>query len=164
MSELVSTQAQLYKIVEEELQRARLNIGTNIDESGKKASGRTAAGMQVIVANDSLGVFGQLRGRAFFGALEQGSQPWATQYKRVPKFFVDIIAQWIKDKGLDLPPWAVATKLMREGSAQYRAGERKDIYSEEIEATVKRINERILGLFEANIVEVAKRRETLNNE
>ena len=164
MSELVSTQSQLYKIVEEELQKARVNIGKNIDDKGKRASGRTAAGMQVIVANDGVGVYGQLRGRAFFGALEQGSQPWAVQYRRVPKFFADIISQWVKDKGLQLSPWAVATKLMREGSAQYKEGDRKDIYSEEIEATVKRINERILGLFEASVVEVAKRRETLNNE
>lgn len=163
MSELVSTQSQVYKIVEEELQKARLAIGQNIDKSGKRASGRTAAGMQVLVANDGIGVYGMLRGRAFFGALEQGSQPWATQYRRVPKFFAEIIAQWVKDKGLQLSPWAVATKLMREGSAQYKAGERKDIYSEELEACVKRINERILGLFEASVVDVATRRETINN-
>lgn len=158
MDVIATTQAEVRKIVEEELAKAKANISANIDREGKRASGRTQESMAVAVADEGSAVVGTLSGRKFFGALETGSQPWRNQYKRVPKLFADVIAEWIDDKGVtDLNPYAVATKIMREGSEQYRKGAISTVYSEEIDATLERIQQRVMGLFDATISESIKR-------
>lgn len=157
MEGIVSTQAEVHRIVQEELAKAKANITENIEREGKRATGKTAEGMAVTVADEGSAVVGTLSGRAFFKALETGSKPWAKQYKRVPKFFADIIAEWADAKGVDIPPYAVATKIMREGSKQHRDGAITTVYSEEIDATVERINERVMGLFDTVLTESIKR-------
>ena len=161
MGTVVYAQEQVRHIVAEELEQARKNISDNIEREGKRASGKTQESMAVAVADEGSAVVGTLSGRAYFGALETGSKPWATQYKRVPLFFVEIIGDWIADKGLDLNPFAVATKIMREGSKQHREGAITTVYSEEIEATLERINKRVMGVLDATIAESIKR---TNNE
>lgn len=161
MDTIVHTQEQVRQIVAEELEQARKNISENIEREGKRASGKTQESMEVSVADEGTATVGTLSGRAYFGALETGSKPWATQYKRVPKFFADIIAEWVKAKNIDAPPYAIATKIMREGSKQYREGAITTVYSEEIDATLERINKRVMGVFDATIAESIKR---TNNE
>lgn len=157
MESIVTTQAEVHRIVQEELVQAKANITENIEREGKRATGKTAESMQVLVADEGASVVGTLSGRSYFGALETGSKPWATQYKRVPKFFADIIAEWAQAKGVDIPPYAVATKIMREGSKQYRDGEITSVFSEEIDDTLDRINKRVMGLFDSVISESLKR-------
>lgn len=162
MDTIIHTQEHVRQIVAEELEQARKNISENIEREGKRASGRTQESMAVAVADEGSAVVGTLSGRKFFGALETGSQPWRNQYKRVPKLFADVIAEWINDKGVtDLNPYAVATKIMREGSKQHREGAITTVYSEEIDATLERINKRVMGVFDATIAESIKR---TNNE
>lgn len=161
METIVHTQEQVRQIVAEELEQARKNISENIEREGKRASGKTQDSMVVSVTDEGTATVGTLSGRAYFGALETGSKPWATQYKRVPLFFAEIIGDWIADKGLDLNPFAVATKIMRKGSKQYREGAITTVYSEEIDATLERINKRVMGVFDATIAESIKR---TNNE
>lgn len=157
MESIVKTQAEVHRIVQEELAQAKANITENIEREGKRATGKTAEGMVVLVADEGSAVVGTLSGRAYFGALETGSKPWATQYKRVPKFFADIIAEWAQEKGVDAPPYAIATKIMRKGSKQYREGAITTVYSEEVDATLDRINKRVMGLFDSVITESLKR-------
>lgn len=161
MDTIVYAQEQVRQIVAEELEQARKNISENIEREGKRASGKTQESMVVSVADEGTATIGTLSGRAYFGALETGSKPWATQYKRVPKFFADIIAEWAQEKGVDAPPYAIATKIMREGSKQHREGAITTVYSEEIDATLERINKRVMGVFDATIAESIKR---TNNE
>jgi hypothetical protein len=157
METIVHTQEQVRQIVAEELEQARKNISENIEREGKRASGKTQESMVVSVTDEGTATVGTLSGRAFFKALETGSKPWAKQYKRVPKFFVDIIAEWANAKSVKAPPYAIATKIMREGSKQYRDGAITTVYSEEIDATVERINERVMGLFDTVLTESIKR-------
>lgn len=157
MESIVKTQAEVHRIVQEELAQAKADITENIEREGKRATGKTAEGMVVLVADEGSAVVGTLSGRAYFGALETGSKPWATQYKRVPKFFADIIAEWAQEKGVDAPPYAIATKIMRKGSKQYREGAITTVYSEEVDATLDRINKRVMGLFDSVITESLKR-------
>ena len=157
METIIHTQEQVRQIVAEEFEQARKNISENIEREGKRASGKTQESMAVSVADEGTATVGTLSGRSYFGALETGSKPWATQYKRVPLFFAEIISDWIADKGLDLNPFAVATKIMREGSKQHREGSITTVYSEEIDATLERIQQRVMGLFDATIAEDLKR-------
>ena len=157
MDTIVHTPEQVRQIVAEELEQARKNISENIEREGKRASGKTQERLAVSVADEGTATVGTLSGRAYFGALETGSKPWATQYKRVPKFFADIIAEWADAKGVDIPPYAIATKIMREGSKQYRDGEITSVFSEEVDATLDRIDKRVMGLFDSVISKSLKR-------
>jgi hypothetical protein len=65
----------------------------------------------------------------------------------VPKFFADLIGEWIDKKGLDLNKWAVAHTIIHQGSKLYREGGRADIYSPELQPTIDRIGARILDQY-----------------
>lgn len=127
------------QILADAFENLRYRISSNIDTAGKVASGKTQESLKVEIVADADGWSATLFGRPFFGALETGSRPWRNQYPHPPRFFQDIMKQWIDDKGLDLNPYLVARKIMREGSALYRAGGRSDIYSEEIPATINEL-------------------------
>ena len=153
MTDVVSTTADVEKIVREELDALRLRIIQNISNSGKRASGRTQDSLTVNVQQQGSTIVGELTGRSFFGALETGSKPWSKQYTRPPKFFIEIIEVWMMDKGLTGPAGAIAYSIMKRGTAQYRQGARTDIYSEEIVKTYYEIQKRVAGLFEAQIIQ-----------
>lgn len=157
MVDVVHTHEEVRRVLQEELERAKTNIALNIEREGKRATGKTAEGMTVTVADEGLGVIGTLSGRAFFGALETGSRPWSVQYGSAPKFFADIIAEWAKAKGVEANPYAIATKIMREGSKQYRDGAITTIYSEEIDATMERISERVTEVLDVTLTQSIKR-------
>lgn len=151
-------------ILQEELEKLRMNIISNHLKAGQKASGRTAASMHVEVSEDS----GTLWGRNAFGVLETGRKAG-----RVPKDFQGIIMQWMKDKGIQVAPipyltnrphkytpqqrgtlrmsYLIARKIRREGTKLFRAGGRQDIYSPEIEKTMERIETRMVSLIKSKI-------------
>jgi hypothetical protein len=148
-----STTADVEKIIREELDALRLRIIQNISNSGKRASGRTQDSLTVNVQQQGTSVIGELTGRSLFGALETGSKPWRTQYARPPKFFIEIIQDWMMEKGISGPAGAIAYSIMKRGSAQFRQGQREDIYSEEITKAYDEIQKRVAGLFEAQIIQ-----------
>lgn len=129
------------ELIRQRLESLKQTISANIDSAGQRATGRTQRSMQVDTHSEGAVVVGKLTGRAFFSTLETGTKPWQNKYYRqtkkgkqlsAPRFFVDIIRDWVAAKGLSLNPWAVATKIMAEGSKLYRDGGRTDIYSEAI--------------------------------
>ena len=140
----------------------REDIIANHFAAGQKASGRTAQSMTINVTNESGVVVGTLDGRAYFGNLEQGNQPFRAQYFRrradgstypsAPKWLIDIIAEWASDKGIDLDsPWGVATSIMVNGTALFRNGGRADIFTPEIPKAVNEIQRCLAGLFDAQL-------------
>ena len=126
-----------------ELTALRKRITDNMQEADEWATGKTAESMVVEIRDESNLTRGLLYGRAFFGALETGSRPWAKPPKRVPKKFANTIQEWIKAKNLDLNAWAVAYTIMHEGSSLCRRGGRSDIYSNEIPVTLDNLAERL---------------------
>lgn len=138
------------------LEGLRERIIANMDAAGQRASGRTAESLRVEVTQMGTQLTGTLYGRAFFGALETGSRPWRNQYKRPPRWFVEILGEWIRAKGLTLSEWAVAYKLMREGSKLYRDGGRADIYSGEIPSAIDTIGKQLIALYDYQITETIK--------
>lgn len=138
-------------VLREELEALRDRIIANHRQAGQVASGRTIQSMQVNIDGDS----GELVGRPYFGTLETGARPWrnAASMKKVPASFNAVIEQWIKDKGLNLNSWAVAYKIIHEGTRLYRQGGRADIYSNEIPKTVEAIGQRILVIYDDMITQ-----------
>lgn len=150
---IVASHAELEAIIREELDSLRQRIITNIDSTGKRASGRTQDSLAVEITSQGDTIIGALLGRSYFGALETGSKPWAKQYARPPKFFIEIIEDWMRDKGISGSAGGIAYSIMKRGSAQFRDGARTDVYSDEIEITYDNIQRRVGGLFEAQIIE-----------
>ena len=130
-------------ILLEELEDLKRRITENMGKADQIVTGKTRDSMTASVQ----GLAGVLTGRQAFATLETGSRPWSRPPKRVPRWFADIIGEWIAAKGLDLNQWAVAHSIIHQGSQLYRTGGRSDVYSPELQKTVDRIGERILDQY-----------------
>lgn len=131
---------EVQNIVFEELEGLRKRIVSNIDSSGRKASGRTAESMRIEITKQG----GILFGRAAFSTLETGRKPG-----NVPAGFYQIIQQWVIDKGFSFDSlsqrnsfaYLVSRKIAKEGTSLYRNGVNDDVYTHEIPDTIDRIKE-----------------------
>ena len=130
-------------ILREELEDLRKRIIKNMGKADQIVTGKTRDSMLVEVQ----GLSGVLTGRQAFATLETGSRPWSRPPKRVPRFFADLIGEWIDAKGLDLNKWAVAHTIIHKGSKLYREGGRADVYSPELQKTIDRIGDRIMNQY-----------------
>lgn len=133
---------EVQNIVFEELEDLRKRIISNIDSSGRRASGRTSESMRTDVSEDR----GVLFGRMAFGTLETGRKPG-----KVPAGFYQIIKQWVIDKGISFDSqsernsfaYLVSRKIAREGTQLYRRGADTDVYTAEVPETISRIKDRV---------------------
>lgn len=136
-------------ILREELEDLRTRIIDNMTAADQVVTGRTRDSMHVTVQGNA----GVLTGRQAFATLETGSRPWSRKPKRTPKWFADLIGEWIEAKNLDLNQWAVAHTIIHQGSSLYRSGGRADIYSPELQKTIDRIGDRILSRYEVLVTD-----------
>lgn len=133
---------EVQNIVFEELEDLRKRIISNIDSSGRRASGRTSESMRTDVSENR----GVLFGRMAFGTLETGRKPG-----KVPVGFYQIIKQWVIDKGISFDSqsernsfaYLVSRKIAREGTQLYRTGTEADVYTTEVPETIERIKDRV---------------------
>lgn len=129
-------------IIFEELEDLRERIISNIDSTGRRASGRTADSMHTDVSANR----GVLLGRMAFGTLETGRKPG-----KVPSGFYQIIKQWVIDKGIVFDSlnernsfaYLVSRKIAKEGTSLYRKGAEADVYTVEVPETIERIKDRV---------------------
>lgn len=138
--------AEIRQILTEELERLRQRVIENMGRADQIVTGKTRDSMRVEVGDTAGGAFGVLTGRQAFSTLERGSRPWLQPPRRVPRFFADLIGEWIEAKGLSgqLNKWAVAHTIIHRGSKLYRTGGRADVYSPEISDTLERIGDRVI--------------------
>ena len=97
-----------------ELNRAADRIRQRQKETGKVASGKSAASLEATQVNDDTYA---LMGSDYFRYQQLGSGPHNSPE---PPGFVDAIREWLKVKRLDIPLWAVVNKIRREGTRLYR--------------------------------------------
>ena len=140
---------EIRQILLEELEDLRQRIIANMGSADQIVTGKTRDSLQVNVRELS----GVLTGRQAFATLENGSRPWSRPPKRTPKWFADLIGEWIDAKGLDLNQWAVAHTIIHKGSKLYRDGGRADIYSPEIQTAMDRIGDRIINQYEVLVTD-----------
>jgi hypothetical protein len=130
-------------------ERAKQDIIANHESAGQVASGKTRDSMSVEVTTDTTSATATMYGRKYFAALETGSKPWENQYTHPPKPFVETIAQWMVDKGIEgVSAYLVARKIMREGSKLYREGGRQDIFTPAMEDIEQRIDAQLSSILE----------------
>lgn len=133
---------EVQNIIFEELEDLRKRIISNIDSTGRRASGRTSGSMHTDVSENR----GILFGRMAFGTLETGRKSG-----KVPAGFYQIIKQWVIDKGISFDSqsernsfaYLVSRKIAREGTQLYRMGSDADVYTTEVPETIERIKDRV---------------------
>ena len=133
---------EVQSIIFEELEDLRKRIISNIDSTGRKASGRTSGSMHTDISENR----GILFGRMAFGTLETGRKSG-----KVPAGFYQIIKQWVIDKGISFDSqsernsfaYLVSRKIAREGTQLYRTGAEADVYTTEVPETIERIKDRV---------------------
>ena len=138
-------------ILADELKTLQERIVENIHKADKYVTGKMAGSIRQEVSGSGSEVSGSLTAAPFFAVLETGTKPWRKQYLHPPRFFREIISEWIDNRGLDLSPYFVARKIMRKGSKLYREGGRDDIFSVEIPLFSDRLSRRLAGLATAEI-------------
>jgi hypothetical protein len=133
----------------EVFEQAKRDIIANHERAGQVASGKTRDSLSVEVTSDTTSATATMYGRKYFAALETGSAPWKKQYKHPPRPFVETIAKWMTDKGIEgVSAYLVARKIMREGSKLYRDGGRKDIFTPVMSDIEQRIDAELSSIFE----------------
>lgn len=133
---------EVQNIIFEELEDLRKRIISNIDSTGRRASGRTSGSMHTDISENR----GILFGRMAFGTLETGRKSG-----KVPAGFYQIIKQWVIDKGISFDSqsernsfaYLVSCKIAREGTQLYRTGAEADVYTTEVPETIERIKDRV---------------------
>lgn len=150
------------------LERLRKTIIENHIQAGQVASGRTIRSL--IVEETDAGA--RLRGRKPFHVLEDGRSGG-----RVPRKFEEIIKQWIIDKGIPFKhkpyirepsdkwqpkytpeerglnslAFLIARNIKKNGTALYREGGRKDIYTEPTDQAIIQIKDKLKGIIKTEI-------------
>lgn len=89
------------------------DIAANQAQLGMVASGKSLRSLAYKVAGNSVTVVG-LR---YFEFQEYGSGP---HKGKVPGWFVRVIAEWARVKGLTIPAFPVAYKIWKDGTRIYR--------------------------------------------
>jgi hypothetical protein len=133
----------------EVFEQAKRDIIANHERAGQVASGKTRDSLSVEVTSDTTSATATMYGRKYFAALETGSAPWKKQYKHPPKPFVETIAKWMDDKGIEgVSAYLVARKIMREGTRLYRADGRQNIFTPVMSDIEERIDAELSSIFE----------------
>ena len=136
-------------MLQEVFEQAKRDIIANHERAGQVASGKTRDSLSVEVTSDATSVTATMYGRKYFAALETGSKPWKKQYKHPPRPFVETIAKWMTDKGIEgVSAYLVARKIMREGTRLYRADGRQNIFTPVMSDIEERIDARLSSIFE----------------
>lgn len=146
------------RILTEELQDLRDRVALNIISEGANASGKTIESLEEEVTYADGRWHGVLYGRPFFGVLETGASAWRRreEYKHAPRWFAEIIQEWIDAKGLTLNAYAVAYNIIHQGTELKRRGGRDTIYSREIPQTLDKVAERFAAFFQTIAIEHIK--------
>lgn len=136
-------------MLQEVFEQAKRDIIANHERAGQVASGKTRDSLIVEVTSDTTSATATMYGRKYFAALEAGSAPWKKQYKHPPRPFVETIAKWMTDKGIEgVSAYLVARKIMREGSRLYRDGGKQNIFTPVMEDIEERIDAELSSIFE----------------
>lgn len=157
MAELYNFTKAMSEAVAERVQQLRNDIAESISSHGLTASGRTAQSLRVVVTPTEVSLWG----RAFFPALETGSSRWtgATGIRCTFDEFRMIIRDWVQAKGLNFGQArehertisAITAKIIREGTAQKRSGQRLDVYTTLVDEAVEDCSNLVADVLNAKV-------------
>jgi len=137
-------------ILQEELEALKDDIIKRHENAKQVASGKTRDAFEIEVDR----LHGILLGAPYSAVLERGRKPGKVPYK-----FYEILKKWAEVKGItfetetDLNRWAYFTskKIEREGTKLYQSGNNEDIFTTAVIEFEERLNNKIGGIFAAEI-------------
>ena len=150
-------------IMQDELDKLKARIIANMRAANEVASGRTIKSLAVRVSDERGTLVNTAQGVPFFEITETGRKAG-----KVPRRFYLIIYQWMLDKGIAAAPMpyktnrphkydpqtrgnlsmaaAIAQHIKQSGTSLHRRGGRRDIYTQEVDITMKNIGDRLIFL------------------
>ena len=146
-------------IIVKHLDRVKQTITQQMSVYNRNASGAHVDSLTIEAQSN----YGALWGLYSFNYLETGSRPWSRRPPFVPRWFHNIIRQWIIDKGipitiipyktdrphkyteqersLQMAAGAIAYNIMKKGTALYQSGVPQDLFSGAINRACEAIAE-----------------------
>jgi len=112
------------------LTNAGQSLSNQIKANTPKATGKMAnsVGYEVKATNTEVGL--KITAAPFFRVVETGRGPTRENYERGETTLLEAIKQWTKAKGIDEGlAYAITKKIHKEGTKLYKAGGRKDVFS-----------------------------------
>lgn len=126
-------------------------IRNNLRTTKTDATGKTAKSLGYKVHEDGSKIVLTVFGKKYFTVVETGRV--ATKGQKPSKQFVANIAEWIKVRGIDASPYAIARSINEHGSKLKQKGGRKDIFSNVINhSLIEQIGKSILDLKSKELV------------
>lgn len=102
-------------IVNSYMEQTRQDLIKSYQEKGLKASGRYAKGLTFEVSDDGKTIKAFMESEHHVWFMEEGRKPNKQQTAKQARSLGHILEQWVKDKGIDVNPYAAAWKIVREG-------------------------------------------------
>lgn len=84
-------------------------------EKGLKASGKYERGLTYKVEDDGKRITAVIESEGHVWFMEKGRKPNKQQTAKQARSLGKILEQWVRDKGIDVNPYAAAWKIVREG-------------------------------------------------
>lgn len=139
------------EILNQELTQLKNDVIKRHEQAGQVASGKTSRSFNVVNVSDK---GGQLDGLAYVGVLERGRRGG-----KVPAGFQQILKDWATAKGITFESqqkfntWAyfVSKKIQKEGTALFRSGQQKDIFTTPIQQLEKRLSEKLAIYYQMEV-------------
>lgn len=145
-------------LLNERLQWLADQVRANHIQAGQVASGKLRDSIVAYVDDQEESIIGHVDALSYIEAMEQGNAPWEPiptkqakdghVYDYVPKWFAEAIGKWMADKHIqetkERNRYAVAWKIIHDGTLLYREGGRTDIYSEITKAVAEEIADELV--------------------
>ena len=133
------------EILQEELKWLKGKIVEQLRATGTTVTGQTADSIEVYIEGNEKEIEAYLLGRPAFSTVEKGRAAGG-----VPSNMVDIIRQWILEKGISV---AISHTIATKGTKLYREGGRADIYTPFIDEFLRRVEDKIYLEYKLEILE-----------
>lgn len=152
------------KIIEDWINNVQVDLISNYNQMGLKASGKWANTLESKINETQIGYSAAILGQRYTGALVEGRRP-NTNQENIKAWIgwsgSTFIAEWVKNKGLTLNPYAVAGKIAKQGIKvpnQYNDGEllSKVVTKNRVEELGKELGKNVLNDFKSELIKELK--------
>jgi len=103
------------EIVRSYMVQTTRDLVRSYNEKGLKASGKYEKGLTYHVEDDGKKIHAVIESEGHVWFMEKGRGPNKQQTAKQARSLGKILEQWVKDKGIDVNPYAAAWKIVREG-------------------------------------------------
>jgi len=103
------------EIVRSYMVQTTRDLVRSYNEKGLKASGKYEKGLTYTVEDDGKKIHAVIESEGHVWFMEKGRGPNKQQTAKQARSLGKILEQWVKDKGIDVNPYAAAWKIVREG-------------------------------------------------